>query len=147
PYASTFVPAGARIAGRFVITSHAGSGGMGAVYRARDELTGHTVALKLLQRRDDADLAERFAREAKVLSELHHPGIVAYLAHGEMETGAPYLAMEWLDGEDLAQRLSGGPLPIAEALILLRRAAEALAVAHARGLIHRDLKPSNIFLR
>jgi serine/threonine protein kinase/tetratricopeptide (TPR) repeat protein len=142
-----FVPAGARIAGRFVIVSHAGSGGMGTVYRALDEQTGGMVALKLLQRRDDPEGAERFAREARVLSELQHPGIVAYLAHGETETGAPYLAMEWLDGEDLARRLARGPLPIAEALVLLRRAAEALAMAHARGLVHRDLKPHNLFLR
>ncbi|HEY8086663.1 MAG TPA: protein kinase, partial [Polyangiaceae bacterium] len=141
------LPAGSLVAGRFVIVSHAGSGGMGAVYRARDEQTGGTVALKLLQHGESPEVAERFAREARVLSELHHPGIVAYLAHGEAETFAPYLAMEWLDGEDLAQRLSRGPLPIAEALVLLRRAAEALAVAHARGLVHRDLKPSNLFLR
>jgi hypothetical protein len=120
---------------------------MGAVYRARDEQTGGTVALKLLQHGESPEMAERFAREARVLSELHHPGIVAYLAHGEAETGAPYLAMEWLEGEDLAQRLSRGPLPIAETLVLLRHAAEALAEAHARGLVHRDLKPSNLFLR
>jgi len=161
------LPAGSLIGGRFVIVSYAGSGGMGTVYRARDEQTGSTVALKLLRHGESPEVAERFAREARVLAELHHPGIVAYLAHGEAETGhdggypqtpghdggypqtpgAPYLAMEWLDGEDLAQRLSRGPLPIAEALVLLRRAAEALAVAHARGLVHRDLKPSNLFLR
>jgi hypothetical protein len=145
--APALVPVGSRIADRFVIESHAGTGGMGTVYRARDEHTGGTVALKLLRHGDAPEVAERFAREARVLSELRHPGIVAYLAHGETETGAPYLAMEWLDGEDLAKRLARGPLPIAEALVLLRRAAEALAVAHARGLVHRDLKPSNLFLR
>jgi tetratricopeptide (TPR) repeat protein len=145
--APILVPAGARIASRFAIESYAGSGGMGTVYRARDEQTGGIVALKLLRHGDAPEVAERFAREARVLSELCHPGIVAYLAHGEAETGAPYLAMEWLDGEDLARRLARGPLPIAEALALLRRAAEALAVAHARGLVHRDLKPSNLFLR
>jgi hypothetical protein len=138
---------GARIADRFVIASYAGAGGMGTVYRARDEHTGGMVALKLLQRGEGPEVAERFAREARVLSELRHPGIVAYLAHGKTDTGAPYLAMEWLDGEDLALRLARGPLPIAEALVLLRRAAEALAAAHGRGLVHRDLKPSNLFLR
>jgi hypothetical protein len=141
------VSAGSRIADRFVIESHAGAGGMGTVYRAHDERTGGTVALKLLQHGESPEVAERFAREARVLSELHHPGIVAYLAHGATETGAPYLAMEWLDGEDLARRLSRGPLSIAEALVLLRRAAEALALAHGQGLVHRDLKPSNLFLR
>ncbi|NUQ78751.1 MAG: protein kinase [Polyangiaceae bacterium] len=140
-------PIGSCIAERFVIESHAGTGGMGAVYRAHDKRTGHPIALKLLQRDGNPEFAERFAREARVLSELRHPSIVAYLAHGETEEGAPYLAMEWLDGEDLAGRLSRGPLPIAEALILLRQAAEALAVAHARGWVHRDLKPGNIFLR
>src|SRR5262249_28278158 len=114
---------------------------------ARDEQTGRTVALKLLQGSSDPRDAERFAREGEMLSELRHPGIVAYLSHGEAEIGTPYIAMEWLEGEDLAQRLSRGPLTIDEALVLLRHAVDALAVAHARGLVHRDLKPSNLFLR
>src|SRR5262249_4574208 len=91
--------------------------------------------------------AERFAREAKLLAELQHPGIVTYVAHGETDTGQAYLAMEWLEGEDLAQRLRRGPLPLPGALGLLRRVGEALAGAHARGVVHRDLKPSNLFLR
>ena len=121
-------PARSRIAGRFVIESLAGSGGMERrLPRAGDEQTGGVVALKLLQRSDDPEVAERFAREAKVLSELCHPGIVAYVAHGTTEAGAPYLAMEWLDGEDLAKRLSRGPLSVEEALVLLRRAADGRA--------------------
>src|SRR5262245_3419390 len=135
------------IAGRFIVESLAGAGGMGTVYRARDTETDRMVALKLLQGGGHLHDAERFAREARLLSELAHPGIVAYLAHGVTEAGQPYLAMEWLDGEDLAMRLERGALPVTDALVLVRRAAEALAVAHARGVVHRDLKPSNLFLR
>src|SRR5262249_54804596 len=101
-------PIGSRVAERFVLESVAGTGGMGTVYRARDEQTGSSVAIKLLQSSGNRDDAERFAREAEILSELHHPGIVTYLAHGETDDGQPYLAMEWLEGEDLAKRLSRG---------------------------------------
>jgi serine/threonine protein kinase len=106
-----------------------------------------TVAVKLLQAGDHSQAAERFAREAQVLCELRHPGIVEYLAHGVTGDGQPYLAMEWLAGEDLARRLARGALSLADSLTLLRRTASALAVAHQRGIVHRDLKPSNLFLR
>src|SRR5262249_45112114 len=89
---------------------------------------------------------ERFAREAQLLSELHHPGIVSYVAHGQTPQGLRFLAMEWLEGEDLAQRLSRGALPLGETLLLIQRVAEALAFAHAHGVLHRDLKPTNLFL-
>jgi tetratricopeptide (TPR) repeat protein len=138
---------GSLIAGRFSLEALAGEGGMGTVYRARDSHTGQSVALKLLQRNDRPQEGERFAREAELLSELRHPGIVAYLAHGRTEIGQPYLAMEWLEGEDLEKRLSRGALTLSESLTLVRCAAEALAVAHARGVVHRDLKPSNLLLR
>ena len=135
------------IAGRFVVESIAGAGGMGTVYRARDEQTGQTVALKLIHASGKPHLIERFAREAEVLAALRHPGIVGYLAHGVMETGESYLAMEWLEGEALSHRLARGALSLPESLTLLRRTAEALALAHARGVVHRDLKPSNLLLR
>src|SRR6185437_16280035 len=99
-------PVGACIAERFVIEVRAGAGGMGTVYRALDRQTGRTVAVKLLQHGGDAKIVERFAREARTLSELCHPGTVAYLAHGQTPAGAPYRAMEWLEGEDLARRLT-----------------------------------------
>ncbi len=143
---SAAVP-GFLIARRFTLETLVGKGGMGNVYRARDASSDRPVAVKLLHSGDRPQDARRFAREAALLSELRHPGIVTYLAHGETEDGQPYLAMEWLDGEDLASRLSRGPLPLPEALTLLRRVAEALAVAHDRGVVHRDLKPSNLFLR
>jgi tetratricopeptide (TPR) repeat protein len=118
---------------------------MGEVFRARDRASGEAVAVKiLLESRSGED--RRFAREAAVLSELRHPGIVRYVAHGATDTGEPYLAMEWLEGEDLACRLARGALAVDETITLLTRVAEALAAAHARGVVHRDLKPSNLFL-
>jgi len=120
---------------------------MGSVFRARDTSDGQPVALKLMQATTDATGARRFMREAELLAELRHPGIVAHVAHGLTDDRSPFLAMEWLEGEDLAQRLERQPLSLTETLLLLRRTAEALAVAHGRSIIHRDLKPSNLFLR
>jgi hypothetical protein len=140
------LPAGTVIAGRFSVEALAGNGGMGTVYRATDALSGQRVALKLLHAEGN-DAPRRFTREAELLSGLSHPGIVAHVAHGTADNGRPFLAMEWLEGETLAQRLSYEPLRLDETLALLRRCAEALAVAHQQGVIHRDLKPSNLFLR
>jgi serine/threonine protein kinase/tetratricopeptide (TPR) repeat protein len=140
------LPAGTLIAGRFTLLAPAGRGGMGTVYRASDALTGQSVALKLLHA-DTPEAFQRFSREAQVLASLRHPGIVSYVAHGAWQNGRPFLAMQWLEGEDLAHRLARQPLSLAESLALLRSAAQALAVAHQHGVIHRDLKPSNLFLR
>lgn len=136
-----------RVGDRFVLESVAGSGGMGTVYRALDEFTGGIVAIKLLHDVAEGEGAERFTREAEVLARLDHPGIVRYVAHGVTKEKCPYLAMEWLDGEDLAHRLARGPMSFSEALTLARGAAEALGFAHAHGVVHRDIKPSNVFLR
>ncbi|ATB32272.1 serine/threonine-protein kinase [Melittangium boletus] len=132
---------------RFAVEALAGRGGMGQVYRARDEQTGQRVALKLLHGTPAQDALYRFHREATLLSSLRHPGLVAHVAHGATEQGQSYLVMEWLEGEELARRLARQPLSIAESLALVRRVAEALAHAHQRGIVHRDLKPSNLFLR
>lgn len=123
---------------RFVIERQAGSGGMGTVYKAQDRQTGLPVALKLLRAGNSAKDIARFHREAQVLSELRHPGIVAYVAHGFTEDETPYLAMEWLDGHELSRRLSEGPLPLGDALRILEQVATALVVAHERGVVHRD---------
>jgi len=135
---------GSVVAGRFEIEARAGEGGMAVVYRARDRSTGQTVALKVL-REDAAVDTDRFVREAVLLAGLSHPAVVRYIAHGTV-SGRPYLAMEWLSGEDLDQRLGRAPLTVEAAVALARRVCEALAVVHPRGVVHRDIKPANIFL-
>jgi len=136
---------GELIADRFRVEALAGRGGMGAVYRAYDLSEQTTVALKVIgPARVDGD--ERFAREARVLAELSHPAIVRYVAHGSTSRGAPFLAMEWLEGEDLAQLLAREQLSPAESFALFRRVIEGVGAAHERGVVHRDLKPSNLFL-
>jgi serine/threonine protein kinase/tetratricopeptide (TPR) repeat protein len=133
------------VADRFAIEAIAGSGGMGTVYRANDLVAGQQVALKVLGTKGHRDAA-RFAREAALLAELVHPGIVRYIAHGVTPEHEPYLVMEWLEGETLHTRLQRGRLAIADAIALMRATAEALAVAHKRGVVHRDLKPMNMIL-
>ena len=107
---------GSVVGRRFELESLAGRGGMGAVWRARDLDTGDTVAVKLMRGDDHAD---RFVREAVVLAELQHPRVVRYVQHGITDEGEPYLAMEWLDGIDLAKKLAGGGgLPLAQARMI-----------------------------
>ena len=133
------------VAGRFQLLAQAGVGGMGAVYRARDLATGATVAVKILTGREVRE-AQRFDQEGAILAGLVHPAIVRYIAHGIADSGARYIAMEWLDGEDLASRLEREHPTVAETVTLARRTAEALAYAHKRGVVHRDIKPGNLFL-
>jgi len=133
---------------RFELLGLAGSGGMSTVYRALDRHSGSVVAVKLASARGlNPNDMERFVREANMLALLQHPGIVSYVAHGHTPAGFLYLAMEWLEGEDLAHRLARAPLSVRESLVLIRRVADALSLAHRRGIVHRDLKPSNLFLR
>lgn len=133
------------VAQRFELEGLARAGGMGSVFRARDRTSGEYVAVKIAHP-EAMHHAERFAREATVLAELRHPGIVRYVDHGRTEAGDMYLAMEWLEGEDLAQRLGTSGLTLPESLTLINRIAETLSGPHQRGLVHRDLKPSNLFL-
>lgn len=118
---------------------------MGRVYRALDREQGRHVALKLLAE-NTPDHLVRFAEEARILESLAHPGVVRWVAHGEDTDGRRWLALEWLEGEDLAARIARGPLGVEDSLAIGIAAAEALAAAHAHGVLHRDIKPSNLFL-
>src|SRR5262245_45357759 len=133
------------IADRFEVIELVGAGGMGVVFRARDRHGAQIVALKVLRERDEVS-AGRFFLEARVLAELRHPGIVRYISHGTTLQGEHYLAMEWLTGESLAERLRQGPIALRDVLVLASRAADALGAAHAAGVVHRDVKPSNLYL-
>ncbi|WP_394844827.1 protein kinase [Pendulispora brunnea] len=136
-------------ADRFVVEGVAGRGAMGIVYRARDcRRDDAPVALKVLPPFGaHPNFRARFYREAYMLSQLQHPGIVAYIDHGVTREGHPFLAMEWLDGEDLGERLEHDGLSLEDTLRMLSGVADALSAAHRRGFVHRDLKPENIFLR
>jgi Tol biopolymer transport system component len=134
--------------GPYQVIEKLGEGGMGQVYRARDTRLGRDVALKVLPdafARDPERLA-RFEREAKTLAALNHQNI-AHLHGIEDSSGVLALVMELVEGEDLAQRLARGPLPLEEALKIAVQLADALAVAHDAGVVHRDLKPANIKVR
>ncbi|WP_437728686.1 serine/threonine-protein kinase [Sorangium sp. So ce861] len=130
---------------RFEIEEHAASGATARVYRARDLRSGAKVALKLLQTAATPALGA-LAREALALATLAIPGVARYVAHGATAGGRLYLAMEWLEGETLSERLDRAPLTIAEGLTLAARVAETLAAVHRRGFVHCDVKPANLLL-
>ncbi len=135
--------------GRFVVEREVGRGGAGVVYRAYDQVSQGPVALKVLQAEagDVPEEEERLRREAELLGELKHPGIVRMVASGVLdETGQPYVAMEWLDGEDVSMRQKHAPLTLRQSVELATRVSEALEAAHDLGVVHRDIKPGNIFL-
>jgi len=124
-----------------------GEGGMGEVWRARDTTLDRDVAIKVLPPMvaTDPDRLARFDREAKVLAAPNHPNIAAI--HGLHEhDGHRFLAMECVPGEDMAQRLARGPMPLDDVLACACKVADALDYAHERGIVHRDLKPANIKL-
>lgn len=135
------------LAGRYTIVRRIGAGGMASVFLANDVRLCRQVALKVLH----PDLshtigAERFAREVRTVAALEHPNIVGVFDSGEAD-GHLWFAMPFIEGESLRQRLLRvGPLPLNEALSIVREAADALGFAHARGVMHRDIKPDNILL-
>ncbi len=139
--------AGTRL-GVYEITALMGEGGMGQVYRARDTKLHRDVAVKILSDAfaSDPDRLARFSREAQTLAALNHPNI-AHIHGLEESGGLRALVMELVEGEDLAQRIARGPIPLDEALPMAKQIAEALEAAHERGIIHRDLKPANIRVR
>jgi hypothetical protein len=131
--------------GFYTITSILGVGGMGEVYQARDTTLDRDVAIKILPRvfMGDSDRLGRFEREARLLASLNHPHIGAIYGLETID-GSPALVLELVEGETLAERMAGGPLPVAEARAIAAQIAEALEAAHERGIVHRDLKPANI---
>jgi tRNA A-37 threonylcarbamoyl transferase component Bud32 len=145
--------AGRTLADRYLIEAVIGRGGMGAVYRARDERLGREVAVKVISApTPDPEahrrLRARFQREARAAAGLHHPNVVQVYDSGTDATlGLDFFVMELLRGEDLASRLSRkGPPATATALEIICQAARGLAAGHRAGLIHRDVKPGNLFL-
>jgi len=138
--------------GKYKITREVGRGGMGIVYAARDKDLDRAVAIKVISRSAPAgataendESRKRFLREARAAASVNHPNMCQIYEIGE-HLGEPFLAMELLEGESLANRLQDGPLNVGETIPIGLDILAALSALHARGLIHRDLKPSNVFL-
>jgi serine/threonine protein kinase len=131
----------------YVIEDLQGRGGMGVVYRARDEKLQRHVAIKVLAPGTlrDSDARRRFLTEARVLAQISHPNILSVYAL-DRSGGTDFIAMEWVDGKRLDQFVGCEGMPFAEALKYALQIADALAQAHAKGIVHRDLKPSNIMV-
>jgi eukaryotic-like serine/threonine-protein kinase len=142
----SMLAAGTRL-GPYEVLSHVGSGGMGEVYRARDQRLGRLVAVKVLPASlaDDPQRARRFEQEARAAGALAHPNILTVFDVGTSD-GTPYLVTELLEGETLRQRLAAGVLDARGAIRCAAQVADGLAAAHAKGIVHRDLKPENVFV-
>src|SRR5512136_2725680 len=127
------------------ITEKLGQGGMGEVYRAEDTKLARQVAIKVLPQEfaHDAERLARFEREAKLLASLNHPN-VACIYGLEQADGQPFLVLELVEGQTLAERIKRGRIPLDETLDICRQIAEGLEAAHHKGIIHRDLKPANV---
>lgn len=140
---------GKEIAGQFRIIQRIGSGGMGAVYKAEQPEMNRYVAIKILHPKyvSRPDLVSRFRREARAMSHLSHPNTARVYLYGQLEDGACYIAMEYLEGKNLAQvTRAEGMLKPGRAVNIMVQVCGALEEAHRQGIIHRDLKPENIFL-
>ena len=141
-----------REGGRYEMKERIATGGMGEVWRAEDTVLGRSVAVKLLKREyaDDPRFRERFENEARHAASLHHANIAAVFDFGEddgEEGGRPYLVMELVDGRPLSELIRPGqPMDPDQVRDLVRQAAEALAQAHAAGIVHRDVKPANLLV-
>ena len=141
--------AGTVLEGAYRLVSKKGEGGMGAVYEAVQLRLNKKVAVKLMARELAAnqEALARFHREAEITSQLGHPHLVNVVDFGIAESGEPYLVMEFLEGEDLEQRIKRADfLDIETAVHITKQVASALGAAHAKEIVHRDLKPANIFL-
>src|SRR5499427_901929 len=133
--------------GPYEILAPLGAGGMGEVYRARDERLKRDVAIKVLPSSfaSDTERLRRFEQEAQAAGALNHPNITAVHDFGSVD-GAPYIVTELLEGETLRARLAGGAIPVRKATDYAIQIARGLAAAHEKGIVHRDLKPENLFL-
>src|SRR4030095_10868600 len=140
------VSAGTKL-GPYEILAPIGAGGMGEVYRARDERLKRDVAIKVLPAlfSADADRRRRFEQEAQAAGGLNHPNITAVYDLGSVD-GSPYIVTELLEGETLRARLSRGPVAVRKATDYAIQIAHGLAAAHEKGIVHRDLKPENVFV-
>jgi tRNA A-37 threonylcarbamoyl transferase component Bud32 len=140
---------GATIATRYELLDVLGVGGMGVVFLARHRFTDERVALKVIHPdlATNGDVARRFAREAQAPASIHHPGIVrVFDASVDESSGEMYLAMELLQGNDLATSLERGAMELRDLVAVTLQVLDALVAAHARGFVHRDIKPENVFL-
>ena len=133
------------LAGRFRLLGRTSLGASGTVYRAEDTVNGGLCAIKLLHKDSRFDAA-RFALECSTLASLRDPGIVQYVANGFTGEGKPFLAMEWVEGPSLDERLKQAPLTLRQGIELVRRLGVALGAMHERGFVHRDLRPGNVVL-
>ena len=133
--------------GSYAIVAPLGAGGMGEVYRARDDRIGREVAVKVLAGSliGDVQMLRRFEQEVRAAGALNHPNVLHVYDVGSQD-GTPYVVSELLEGETLRRRLEDGPLPVRKAVDGAIQIAEGLAAAHDKGIIHRDLKPENLFL-
>ena len=139
-----------RIADRYTLLGPIAAGGMGEVWRARDERLGRVVAVKVLRAEyaADPDFRHRFHAEARHTAALSHPGIAGVFDYGETSDGFGYLVIEYVDGEPLSVLLRReGRLPASRALDIVGQAALALDAAHRAGVVHRDVKPGNLLVR
>jgi len=136
-----------QLVGHYRVLEKIGAGGMGEVFRARDERLGRDVALKLIRpaSSDNPDHLRRFEQEARAAAALSHPNILAIYDVG-FEGTVPYIVSELLEGKNLRHRLCEGPIPTRQAVDYALQIAQGLTVAHDRGIVHRDLKPENLFL-
>jgi eukaryotic-like serine/threonine-protein kinase len=136
-----------QLVGHYRILEKIGAGGMGEVFRARDERLGRDVALKLIRpaSSDNPDHLRRFEQEARAAAALNHPNILAIFDVG-FEGTAPYIVSELLEGKTLRDRMSAGPMPVRETSDYALQVAQGLTAAHDRHIVHRDLKPENLFL-
>ncbi|MDB4973355.1 MAG: Serine/threonine-protein kinase pkn3 [Myxococcaceae bacterium] len=136
---------GTVLVGKYRVESVLGSGGMGVVLAATHLVLGSRVAIKVLRRPGPSEVA-RFLREAQVSAQIRNRNIARVFDFGQLPNGAPFLVMEYLEGQDLAQCIEHAPLSVSRALEYVLQACEALAEVHALGIVHRDLKPANLFL-